>query len=354
MRRYVCLNLCLAAALSLFCQLAVEKSIGSSVSSSIQARNIISGTVFGESHRPVADVHVELLDDFNATLRRAKTDGSGRFVFGGLVDGRFRIKILPYGTDYLEQLQEVVLTSVSSIPGSGSDRQNIDIYLKLDARINRSPFAAGTGVIFAQEVPVEARRLYEAGLRYLREKKEKEGFESLRKAIETFPTFYLALDRLGGEYAARGNTDRSYLEAGFVLLTKAVEVNPRGFSSQFGLGWTQYQLGLIDQAIESLKNATTIYGRSADAFLWLGKALKRRGTLDQAEVAFKRADELTKGKVSQVHWDLATLYRDQKRYKEAADELELFLKTEPKAVDAEKIRALIKQLREKAATASTS
>ena len=54
-----------------------------------------------------------------------------------------------------------------------------------------------------------------------------------------------------------------------------------------------------------------------------------------------------RGKTPEVHWQLAGLYRDQKRYKEAADELELFLKAEPKAADAVKIREMIKQLREK-------
>lgn len=314
-----------------------------------QGRNAISGTVFGESNRPVADVYVELTDDFNATVNRAKTDASGRFTFGGLINGRYRVRALPYGTGYLEQTQDVTLSSVSAAPGSGSDRQNIDIYLRVDERANASPFTVAAGVVFAQDVPERARKLYQEGLRYLREKKEQEGFESLKKSIEAFPNYYLALDRLGGEYATRGASNRSYYEAGLILLTKAVEVNPRGSSSVFGLGWTQYQLGLNSEAIETLTRLTTLAGKSADAYLWLGKALKRASMLDRAEVAFKRANELSKGKVADIHWQLAGLYNDQKRYAEAADEFELFLKTQPKAADAEKIKVLIKQLREKVA-----
>ena len=313
-----------------------------------QGRNAISGTVYDESHHPMSDIYVELLDDFNSTLSRAKTNGSGRFTFAGLPNGRFRVKALPYGTNYMEQTQEVVLASVSVAPGRGSDLQNIDIYLRFNERGNSGPFAAAPGVIFAQEVPPAARKLYEEGVRYLRDKKEKEAFESLKKAIEVFPNYYLALDRLGAEYATRGTSDRSYLEAGRVLLTKAVEVNPRGFSSVFALGWTQYQLGLNSEAIETLERATALYGKAADAYLWLGKALRRASMLDRAEAAFKRANDLTNGKVADIHWEMAGLYGDRKRYKEAADELELFLKTKPKAADTEKIRALIKQLREKA------
>jgi tetratricopeptide (TPR) repeat protein len=249
---------------------------------------------------------------------------------------------------------EVTLSSVSAVPGSGSDTQHIDIYLRINERLYAGPFAVVPGVIFAQDVPPAARRLYEDGVRYLHEKKEHEGFESLKRSIEVFPDYYMALDRLGAEYAMRGIKSRAFLQAGFALLTRAVEINPRGFSSVFGLGWTQYQLGLNAEAIETLTRATTLYGKAADAYLWLGKALNRASTSPQAEAAFKRANELTNGKSSEVHWQLAELYSGQKRYKEAADELELFLKTAPKGEDTEKIKAVIKQLREKAGVTGNS
>lgn len=318
-----------------------------------QARNEISGTVFGESHHPVADIYVEILDDTGSTITRSKTNGSGRFTFGGLPNGNYKVKVLPYGTDYMEQTQEVTLAAISASPGSGSDRQNIDIYLRINERVNAGPFAAAPGVIFVQDVPSAAQKLYEKGVGYLREKKGAEGLESLKQALEVFPSYYLALDRLGAEYALRGNTDRRYYEAALVLLAKAVEVNPRGFSSVFALGWTQYQLGLNEEAVGNLRRATVIYGKAADAYLWLGKALKRLSKLEEAEAAFKRANELTNKKSAEVHWQMAGLYSDQKRYKEAADELELFLKLQPKSADVEKIKALIKQLRDKAGAAAS-
>ena len=321
-----------------------------------QSRNAVSGTIFSPSRRPVADIFVELLDDVNYTVGRLKTDASGRFAFGGLASGRYKLRVMPYGTDFLEETQEVVLTSVSAVPGSGSDRQQIDIYLRVNERANTSPFGSSPGVIFAQEVPPAARKLYGQGISYLREKKEKEGLDSLRRALEIFPTYYVALDRLGAEYAMRGLSKRAYMEAGRILLMKAVEVNPRGYSSVFGLGWTQYHLGLTNEAIESLRTATTLYGKGADAHLWLGKALRRAAKLGEAESAFKRANELTEGKSAEVHWQMAALYGDQKRYRESADELELFLKMQPKGkgneAEVEKVRALIRQLRDKAAASA--
>jgi tetratricopeptide (TPR) repeat protein len=313
-------------------------------------RNSISGHVFGESRRPMSDVFVELLDDLGVTINRTRTTPSGRYEFPALPEGRFKVRVLPYGTDYGEQVQEVVISNVSALGGgSGAEIQQRDFYLNVRAELNSGPFAA-PGTVFAQEVPEAARKLYEKAVGELRAKKEKEGFESLRTSLTVFPEYFLALDRLGTEYAVRGNSNPAYFEAARVLLSKAVEVNPASFSSTFGLGFAQYHLGRMNEATESLQRAVKLYGRSVNGHLWLGIALKKAGKLSEAEESLNRANKVAEGKVSEVHMRLAELYSDQKRYKEAADALELYLKYEKEARDAEKIRQLIKQLREKAGT----
>jgi Tfp pilus assembly protein PilF len=314
-----------------------------------QGRNSISGVVFGESRTPMVDTYVQLLDELGTTITQTRTNGSGRYAFYGLSSGRFKIKVFPVGTDYMEQIQEVLLSPVSAVPGSGADNQQIDFYLRLRDGANRGPFSV-PGAIFAQEVPDEARKLYELGVSELRQKNEKEGFENLKKALDVFPNYFLALDRLGAEYAARGRINPNYFEAARILLTKALEVNPRSFSSMFGLGFTQYHQGMIKEAVDNLERAITVYNDSPNAFLWLGIAQKRVGKLVQAEASLKRANELSKGKEADVHWQLGGLYSDQKRYAEAAAELELFLKNKPDARDAEKIKGLIAQLKQKAVT----
>lgn len=325
-----------------------------SVTTMAQGRSSIYGSVYGESRRPVADVYVELLDDVNSTIRQIKTDMSGRFQFTGLVDGRYLIKIHPGNTGYQEHTQQVIISAISSVNptgglrAGGSDTQHIDIALKLDERAIAGPFAGVPSVIFAQDVPPAAKRHYDEAVAYLRSKKETEGFASLKTALEIFPDYYAALDRLGGEYAIKGTTERPYLEAGRALLMKAVEINPRGYSSVYGLGWTQYHLGMNTEAIETLGKAIAIYGKAADAYLLQGKALRRASMLDKAEAALKRADELAKSKVADIHWQLALLYSDQKRFREAADQMELYLKNAPKGEDPEKIKDIIKRLRDKA------
>jgi hypothetical protein len=323
------------------------------LSLTFQNNSTISGMIFSPQRTPLRDVYVELLDDVYGSLGQTRTDSSGRFIFRGLPNGNYRLRVKPYGTDYMEQSKDVQLFALQRSTNAGvtgAVEEQVDFYLKLRENANSGPLAA-PGAIFVQEVPGDAKKLYEAGIASLREKKDKEGFESLKRSLEIFPNYYLALDRLGTEYVTRGHN-----EAAFILLTKAVEVNPRGFSSMYGLGLAQYNLKMNDKAVESLQRATNLYNKSGGAHMWLGMALRRVGKLDQAEVALKRANELGEKKAPEVHWQLAALYNDLKRYSESADALELFLKNQPpsndpeKAKQAEKLRETIKQLRDKART----
>jgi tetratricopeptide (TPR) repeat protein len=301
-----------------------------------------------------------LLDDFNASIRQIRTDASGRFQFNGLVDGRYIIKVHTGNTGYLEHTQQVVISAISSVNpnqgaarSGGSDNQHLDIALKLDERGMYGPFSTVAGVVFAQDVPPVAKRNYEEGIAYLREKKEEQAFAKLKQALEVFPDYYAALDRLGAEYAVRGVSEKGvtnpeYLQAGFVLLTKATQTNPRGYSSMYGLGWTEFHLGMTTEAIDHLGKAAAINGKSSDPYLFQGKAYRRAKMPDKAEEVLKKADQLAGGKSPDIHWELANVYNNQKRYGEAADQLELYLKIAPKGEDPEKIKDLIKRLREKA------
>lgn len=307
-----------------------------------QNSNSIVGFVFATSGRPVPDIYVELLNEIGSTLRRAKTSGSGMYTFNGLSDGVFTVRVLPYASGYQAAEQRVSLVSISAVPGRGSTNEQVDFYLK-PALVNRGPLAAPE-VVFAQEVPDEARGLYKQGIELLADKKENEGFEKLKSALELFPTYYLALDRLGTEYVVRGHYRPAY-----VLLDQALAVNPRSFSSRLGMGIAQYKLGLPDEAIKSLTLATEEYGESAQAWYWLGVAQYKKANLALAETALVKADRLSKGKSGDVQWQLAKVYNDQKRYAESADALENVLKIEPAHTNAASIKNTIQLLREKAA-----
>jgi tetratricopeptide (TPR) repeat protein len=318
--------------------------IAAALPAQAQSNNSIYGRVVdAQSRQPIADLFVELLDWVGASRGRSRLDTSGRFAFVGLPGGSYQIKVLTFGTIYRETTQDVRLVSMSI--GNGRyvpDTAYVDIYLKFD------PQKAGTGgmtsVVFAQEVPGDARKLYKKGASQLDSKKD-EGLDSLKKAIEIFPTYYDALDRLGREYVLR----EKYEEAAPYLI-KAVDVNKRSFSSYYALGVASYNLKNLTAAIEALRSAVTINASSIPAQLFYGMVLRMDGNFELAEKALLQAKSLSQKSVpnAEVHWQLALLYEKTGRFKEAADELETYLKIAPKTTDFEKIKKLIADLRAKA------
>jgi len=306
-----------------------------------QNRNSISGFVFGESRTPVSTVYVELTNEFNSTISRIQTRGSGMFSFTGLPSGLYNVKVLTGGTDYEEQTRSVSLVPISVIQDRGSISEQVDFYLRLKKKRNVGPLAA-PGVLFVQEIPDSAKKLYESGIVDLADKKEIEGFNKLKRSLEISPDYFMALDRLGTEYIVRGY----YLPA-FVLLTKAVEVNPRSFSSTFGLGLAEFRLNQPDKAVKSFKNAVQLSSDSINAHLWLGVALHSKNNLPEALASMLHANKLSKGNSAEVHWQLARVYKDQKLFRQAADELEIYLKFRPNAENVEEIKQIVSSLRQK-------
>ena len=74
------------------------------------------------------------------------------------------------------------------------------------------------------------------------------------------------------------------------------------------------------------------------------------GPIGKSELhSLVKAKKLSDKPAPEIHWQLALLYgKDLERFKDAADELELYLKALPSDVDTEKIRSLIRVFREKA------
>lgn len=312
-----------------------------------QGGNSISGHVFGPQRLPLEGITVDLLDDFSRTISRVRTDSTGRFFFSRMPSGRYRIRVLPLGTNYQEQEQEVEIQNMFRTDSNGErvatafDNAQRDFYLLIDK--NAEPLVMET--IFAQSVPEKAQQLYDQGVSALKEKKTAEGYAKLKSAIEAFPEYYMAIERLGLEYI-----DAKHFAAAQILLQRAVEINPKSFKGWYGVAYSLYSLNLYADALKAAQNAVQIAPTSVDALLLIGILQRHTNNFEESEKNLVKAKKLTKRPVPEVFWQLALLYGNNlHRYKEAADELELFLKSLPvDSKDNEKIKALIKTFRDKA------
>lgn len=320
--------------------------LAASAFSQSRPNNTIRGFIFDAASRnPVSDVYVELLDDVYATLKRVKTDASGQYGFSGLSSGLFKVKVLPYGTNYQEEIQDARIESFNFGNVNMSDSVYLDIYLKLDKRKARINEATETGSIFVQNVPETARSLYKKSISQLEKPKEKaEGIENLKKALSLFPDYYDALNKLGFEHIKDGQ----YLES-IPYLVKAITINQRSFSSFYLLGLSAYNLKQFKESAEAFRAATIINPQSIDAYIHYGMVTRIDGKYAESEKALLKAESLAKDSpVSDINWQLALLYDKIKKYNEAADELEKYLKIQKGAANSKQIKDLIAQMRAKA------
>ena len=300
--------------------------------------NRISGQVFGANRRPVSEVYVELLNEINTVILRSKTDGSGGYFFVGMGAGRYNVRVRPFGTDYEEQTQEVeIVTTVGS--RNTSDNQQKDFYLHPRRDSNKQ--LEVTGVIFAQEIPEEAKKAFDRALVEIAANRPDNGILELENATKIFPDYYNALDRFGSELLKK----QKYIEARN-LFERAVVVNPRSSNSFYVLAYVFYAQDLTTESIDMAKKAVTLAPESADVNIMLGIALRKGKQFSDAEKALLKAKKLTKGKSADASWNLALLYAyNLKNNRLAADELENYLKINPNHPDAEKLRKLISQYR---------
>ena len=315
--------------------------------------NTISGRVVGVDRRPISDMRVELLDDLSRTIGQTKTNSSGFYTFTGMGEGRFIVRVLPFATEYEEQENTVEIVNITSLLSSGAQRtggfanEQSDFNLKLRKGATLAPPVA----VFVQEVPADAQTLYEKALIDLNEKRTPEGHKKLRDAIEIFPKYYAALERLGTEYLRMGqpHADR----AAEILFSAAIDINSRAYKSWYGLAYSRFSLGNFGEAMAAAEKTVEINPNSPDAlFLW-GVLLRHNKKFVDSEKQLIRAKDLARDTMPQIHWELALLYGNHMdRYADAANELKLFLKGRPDARDSENIRKKIAEFELKAKSKS--
>lgn len=313
-----------------------------------QASFAVMGSVRGPDGRGVDSVRVSLLDDNYQTIKTVFTDHSGRFQFRGIRSGAYTVRVLPMGTPYEEASQRIDLQSLSGgrspvrgrpATGGGAEEPYI---VDLDLRRKRSAISGQTtGVVFAQTIPEPARAEYKRGMSSLKNEKSDDAIAALKRAVELFPDYYLALESLGTEYVKRGD-----FKAALPVLTRALEVNRNAPRSLYALGVAYLKLSRPADAAEQLQKAAQQDADNANVHMMLGLAHGYQGALAEAEVSFKKAYELGGDLAADAHLYLAGIYNKQERYGDAVRELELYLK-ESKDADTTKAKEMISKLKAK-------
>ena len=316
------------------------------VASPIQTRNTLEGRVTSSTGRPLTDMRVILKTGSYSEAGSTLTDGSGRFRFINLASGNYIVEVEPGATEYDRQSTRVAVFPAIE-RGGRTEIFRVDIVLS-QRRSNNSLFGAlsnSDAVLFHQDVPEEAKKEYEHGIKNLDRGSFDSAAQSLKRAIELFPDYYVALERLGSEYVMRDD-----VKSALPLLTHAVEINKDGWRAFYSLGIAQYKTNHQAESVKALHRAVELNPNSPNANMWLGMVLAPDPAMRATAIqSLERASKMAKDPLpGQAYYYLGGLYIKNNQYKEAAAAFETLLRVSPDIGEKDKIKQMIAQLREKA------
>jgi tetratricopeptide (TPR) repeat protein len=291
--------------------------------------NVIQGKVFFPG-TPPANKRVKVkLDSANALGGSTQTDDDGAFRFNGLAAGQYSI-VVEAGPDYDVAVENISIDREASL--NGARIVQVPIYLKSKG---------ATAAAFAG-VPQPAVDVFNKAMQSSNSGNTKKAVEQLTSAIGLAPNFGLAHAELGAAYLKLSQPDKA-VEA----LTKAVELQPKEAVPHLNLGIALFNQNKFDTAEPELRRALELNTALATGHYYLGMTLLKQKKYDEAEKELETAVRSGGDNIPQAHRYLGGLYASHGKNKEAADELEKYLKLDPKAADAERAKAMIKDLRSK-------
>jgi tetratricopeptide (TPR) repeat protein len=302
-------------------------------------RYVIQGTLlFPSGQRVDRPMKVRL---YTATRGEVMTmtDTNGRFLFRRLSPGSYTI-LIDGDKDY-ENVNEQ--TNIIQVRGAGtiSTEEIIPVQIRLKYKTGES---IKPEVVHADlaNVPKPALELYNGALKLAQEGKNKAAIEKLNQAITAHPKFMLAFNELGVQYQKVGE-----LEKANDALQSALKISPNSFAPLVNHGIVLVRLKKYAEAEVDLRAALKENDQSAIARFYLGRALAYLGAFDDAEKELNTAITLGGEQMKEAHRYLGAIYHARGDTARAIAQLETYLKVAPKAEDADAVRQLIRQLKEK-------
>lgn len=272
------------------------------------------------------------------------SDRNGNFSFQSLIAGNYTVTV--EGGDFFETEHErVFIEPYNTSPAAGvqmvpvSRPTNVQIYLRPKGQVSQK---AGVLNAALAKVPKAAVELYEKGMDSASRNESDKAIDNFKRAIELYPDFALALNELGVQYLKKGELDKAA-----EVLSKAIQLSPEAPEPSLNYGIVLLQQKKFEEAEKQLRDAAKKNDNAFTAHLYLGITLIHFKNYPEAETELRRAVTLGGPKASQAHYYLGGLYWQTGSFKQAADELETYLKLEPKATNAEKLKGTIKELRSK-------
>jgi len=255
----------------------------------------------------------------------AVPDQDGVFHFNGLVPGDYTVMV--DAGDEFERAQEPV-----GIYAGTSKVVQVTIQLK--------PKISSSNPLFAG-VPSNALNLYQKGMAAIKKNDSKAAVESLSAAVAAHPTFALALSDLATQYMHLKQWDKAA-----ETYDALIKLKPNDATAHLNYGIVAFNQKKMEDAESHLRKAIELKSAGPSAHYYLGLIMISTKRYAEAVPEFEATIANGGENLALAHKYLGGLWMNTKPH-EAADELEKYLKLDPKASDADKIKGTIKELRSK-------
>lgn len=322
----------------LFASLCALLLASSGMHAQAQSFYEVEGVVYGPNTTPLGGVAVFLEDLTRSRIGQTITDSDGRYRFSRVVAGVYHIVVKPNDRQLQSAIHRLELINTARL-GSNSSMERLDITL---AELPRRSDATSL-TVFAQDVPPSAAAQYERAMESLGKKDYELAIRQLNEAVKIFPDYFMASQQLGLLHV-----ETEQYQKAIVLLVKAVEINPKAAASYLALGIASLKLGRPDLALDALQRARQLDDRSFRVHFFMGLAFLDLNRLDEAEISLKESYKLGgASKVASARLHLASIYSKQGKSLEAMNELQAYLRENPKAANAANVREAISKLKTK-------
>jgi tetratricopeptide (TPR) repeat protein len=302
-------------------------------------------TVFGNVALPDGQRAVRVrvrIEGTSGLQQETLTDDQGVYQFFGIPGGRYKLTVTNLDDD--TQFTDPTEADTSR---SFSNRLQVHLYLRY-RMTNRDDGKKPKGGIINvaeahQEVPKRARKAYEEGTKFRREGKIEQAFARLDQAISDYPTYFQALAERGEMRLQRREIDLALTD-----FEGALKVNSDYVPALRGAGVCLLERKQPSEAADRFARAATLDPEHASTQMMLGYAYILIEQYDHARKALEQALRLDPQGVMRAHVYLADLNAREGKFKEAADELWIYIQANPTAPDIARLRAMEIQLRARA------
>ncbi len=300
-------------------------------------------TIFGRVVLPDGNPAVRVLvrvEMANGLKREVRTDDDGRYEFRGISAGRYHLSAV--NPDAPEQFTE---PAESDSTRSYANRLQMDLYFRLPLHGDKREAKPGTinAAQITQEIPKEARKAYEQGLKLQKENRAQPAIEQFTKAIDLYPGYFQALTERGNLWMAENKLAQAETD-----FEQALKLNSKYPPALRGLGYCQIQQKNFSEAVGNLERSYALEPDVPLTLLLLGYANLSLNRIEPARQCLHQALKLGPDAAARAHVYLAEIYSQEQNFQAAADEIRKYLSAKPQAPDAAQLKDLESQWRTRA------